>query len=68
MGATAPVSVACGFRGDDRECPEDRTGTALAKQKGRNDVPALREDPSQGDNPNIALTRPQIISPLTLVG
>ena len=42
--------------------------SAAEKQKGRNDVPALREDPSQGDNPNIALTRPQIISPLTLVG
>jgi hypothetical protein len=26
------------------------------------------ENPGQGDNPNIALTRPQIISPLTLVG
>ena len=45
-----------------------RKSSAAEKQKGRNDVPALREDPSQGDNPNIALTRPQIISPLTLVG
>ena len=26
------------------------------------------ENPGQGDNPNIALTRPQIIGPLTLVG
>lgn len=26
------------------------------------------QSPSQGDNPNIALTRPQFISPLTLVG
>ena len=28
----------------------------------------LLENPSQGDNPNIALTRPQVIGPLTLVG
>ena len=26
------------------------------------------ENPGQGDNPNIALTRPQAIGPLTLVG
>jgi hypothetical protein len=31
-------------------------------------LPALFENPGQGDNPNIALTRPQVISPLTLVG
>ncbi len=31
-------------------------------------LPALHQDSSQGDNPNIALTRPQVISPLTLVG
>jgi hypothetical protein len=28
----------------------------------------LSEAPSQGDNPNIALTRPQNTRPLTLVG
>jgi hypothetical protein len=27
-----------------------------------------RQNPSQGDNPNVALTRPHIIGPLTLVG
>jgi hypothetical protein len=26
------------------------------------------QNPSQGDNPNVALTRPHIIGPLTLVG
>jgi len=30
--------------------------------------PVLSKSPSQGDNPNTALTRPQCISPLTLVG
>ncbi|MEO6825683.1 MAG: hypothetical protein ABI255_08050, partial [Microbacteriaceae bacterium] len=28
----------------------------------------LPNAPSQGGNPNVALTRPQLISPLTLVG
>jgi hypothetical protein len=26
------------------------------------------ENPGQGDNPNVALTRPQVIGSLTLVG
>jgi hypothetical protein len=31
-------------------------------------LPTIFENPGQGDNPNIALTRPQAIGPLTLVG
>jgi len=36
-------------------------------RKGRS-MTGPSQVPRQGDNPNIALTRPQIISPLTLVG
>ncbi|BDZ45874.1 hypothetical protein GCM10025866_17830 [Naasia aerilata] len=38
------------------------------KDEGRSTRTGPHQDPSQGDNPNITLTRPQITRPLTLVG
>lgn|GEM_PF-3393578 len=38
------------------------------KGKGPVSNTGPHQNPSQGDNPNVALTRPHIIGPLTLVG
>ncbi len=40
----------------------------MGVKKGRLNSRPFFKDPSQGDNPNIALTRPQNTRPLTLVG
>lgn len=52
-----------------REVPSlGRAWSAINGRGAGEDFSGPSHVPSQGNNPNIALTRPQVIGPLTLVG